>query len=514
MELFDVTGRAEASVHPWVRSVCRYGFLPANGMIYNAPDHCGCYPHVKLTGMNALLAPVEDRSHTPAQTTQRFHRGPAFGDVALAANRNPQSSASSSPQSANSNPRFPSWPAFRHDSMRSGIASCELPPELTRCWTTSVGGSPTAVTVAGGRVCLSVPDHCLVSCLDVATGRRLWDFAVDSRVDSPPTHHHGTVLFGCANGNVYCLRASDGELVWRFDAAPRRRLIMIDGKIESAWPVHGSVVVENGKVFITSGRSDYLDDGFAIWILDAATGQVQTHHTRDGRDVEFLGMRLGTQALPGVKRDLLVSDGASLFMREECIFAQVLGESQGTPFLSNKAGFLDSSFFNRTSQWVLGSQRLGDYAVADAAEAYCWRLYSKRLSGDHGFFQPGTGSYTLSAYRSPITDAGASRRKKTRQKPPSWERKFPVVVRALVKAGSTLCAAGMPDAVPQNDPWQFYEGRGPGVLVLVDAHDGATLVEHTLASAPVFHGLAAAEERLFVSCRNGDIICFGALASP
>ena len=44
----------------------------------------------------------------------------------------------------------------------------------------------------------------------------VWSFTTGGRVDSPPTIWKGRALFGSADGHVYCVRASDGKLVWRF----------------------------------------------------------------------------------------------------------------------------------------------------------------------------------------------------------------------------------------------------------------------------------------------------------
>ena len=67
--------------------------------------------------------------------------------------------------------------------------------------------------------------------------------AAGSTARRPSTRER--VLFGSADGWVYCLGAADGQLVWRFRAAPAERLVAAYGQLESLWPVHGAVLVQN-----------------------------------------------------------------------------------------------------------------------------------------------------------------------------------------------------------------------------------------------------------------------------
>lgn len=77
-------------------------------------------------------------------------------------------------------------------------------------------------------------DAGVVCCLDAASGKLLWDFVAGGRVDSSPTVYRGRVIFGSADGCVYCLRASDGALIWRLRAAPGERRVVAFGQVESA----------------------------------------------------------------------------------------------------------------------------------------------------------------------------------------------------------------------------------------------------------------------------------------
>jgi outer membrane protein assembly factor BamB len=72
---------------------------------------------------------------------------------------------------------------------------------------------------------------------------------------------------------VYCLRAADGQLVWRLRAAPGREQIVTYGQIESPWPVAGSVVVIDDVAYFAAGRQPLADGGILVFAVEPATGQ-------------------------------------------------------------------------------------------------------------------------------------------------------------------------------------------------------------------------------------------------
>jgi hypothetical protein len=51
------------------------------------------------------------------------------------------------------------------------------------------------------------------------------------------------------------------------------------------------------------------------------------------------------------------------------------------------------------------------------------------------------------------------------------------------------------------------------VLAVVSTADGQTLREYPLEAEPVFDGMAAAYGRLYLSLKDGSIICFGGESS-
>ena len=115
--------------------------------------------------------------------------------------------------------------------------------------------------MADGPLFIAEVDRHAIHAIDAGSGERLWSYTAGGRIDSPPTYDRGRLLFGSANGYVYCLRASDGALAWRFRAAPHDRRIVAYGQLESAWPVPSC-----------SGCSAVATSGASSWsAIEAAT---------------------------------------------------------------------------------------------------------------------------------------------------------------------------------------------------------------------------------------------------
>ena len=209
---------------------------------------------------------------------------------------------------------------YRHDGRRSGETPCEVPGDLSTLWQVKLGGRLTPPVAAGGRLYVAEKDRHTVCALGADDGRLAWRFTAGARVDSPPTVYRGRVLFGCDDGYVYCLHASDGELAWRFRAAPEERLIIDEGRLASAWRVHGSVLVQDGFAYFAAGRSTFLDGGLYLYGLKATTGEV----VHEGRAHTLAATRtdaVGKPFLPafhieGARSDILVAQGGHIYLNQ------------------------------------------------------------------------------------------------------------------------------------------------------------------------------------------------------
>lgn len=352
-------------IHHWVRGGCLYGVMPCNGLTYAPPNNCVCYPETKLYGFNALApAPENDDDITPDPIPERFEKGPAFGSV----------------PGGDTDGGEDDWPTFRHDNTRSGatghtIAADKLKPS----WTADLGGRLSSVVVAGGLAFVSQIDQHTVHALDSKTGKPVWSFTAGGRVDSPPAIHEGAAFFGSADGWVYCVRAKDGELAWRFRAAPQDRRMMAFEQLESNWPVHGNVLIENGQVYAVAGRSNFLDGGLRMYRLDPASGKMLGETVIDEINPETGGNiqdRIQTLQMPAGLPDILSASGGYIYMRSQqfdldCNRLDLGPHSGDAPtnaavqagegrHLFAPMSFLDDSWYHR-SYWVYGRSFSGGH---------------------------------------------------------------------------------------------------------------------------------------------------------
>jgi outer membrane protein assembly factor BamB len=399
--------------------------------------------------------------------------------------------------------------------MRTGAIETDVPDDPDLLWRVHVGSKVSPPIIAEGRVFVSLVDEHHVACLDARSGQAMWGFAAGARIDSPPTYHRGTVVFGSADGWVYCVRADDGQLVWRFCAAPNVRLIGAFGQLESAWPVHGSVLVEDDIAYFAAGRSSQLDGGIYLYGIEATTGKL-VHQTKlSGPDyaVDQSGQRLvreqtgvaGESAaeyednfqLPmGSLSDILTSDGTAIYMRW-LAFDKELRAHKGGPLLRANYGFLEGSYFKRTPWTFAGNQNYARLIVHNKKCIYYVRQFDTLRGLDPTvFFTPGNKGYLLFA-----RDVDGDRDK--------WAERVPVRVRAMVLAGDYLIVAGPPDVVDPKDPLGAFEGRKGGLMYVLDADSGKKLAERQLSAPPVFNGAAAASGRFYLAHEDGNVTCFG-----
>ncbi len=477
IEFVDLKNR-HWTVNHYTRGGCTYGIMPSNGLIYTPSMACACYMEAKLNGFGALgPAYAVELDLAASASENRLEKGPAYGrDI-------PSALAPGD------------WPTYRHDTLRSGFTPSAVSSDLKTGWRTNLGGKLSSPVVAEGRVYVAQVDAHTLHALDAASGDAVWSYTVGGRVDSPPTVYQGRVLFGSADGYVYCLRASDGSLIWKFRAAPVDRRMMAYEQLESVWPVHGSVLVQNDIVYCVAGRSVFLDGGMRLLQLNPITGEKLAEIVLDEKDpatgknlhayVDDLNMPVG---LP----DILSSDGKYIYMRSQQFDLQgnrlhievrdVTDQSGEGAHIFSPIGFLDDTQFSRSymmygksvkSGWggwevmgkltpsgrlisfdgarVFGFERKPEFLSESTVLEF--RLYAAEKEGDPDSVKRITAPGAMSAFDKKMMNGAGDW--KLRQGFPATEQsavrtrwaidKPPFQVRAMVAAGKNLFVAGPPD---------------------------------------------------------------------
>ena len=502
----------EVTLNHWARGQCRLGLMPANGLLYKPPDPCGCYLKAKLLGFYAL-APrrtASELSETTVSEGNPLQKGKAFGAVAE------EEIASAS-----------EWPVFRHDSLRSNSVETEIPDDLKTLWSVDLGGKLSPPVIAGGRVYVSAVDAHKIYALDEKSGKELWTYFAGGRVDSPPSVHRGMLIFGSADGWVYCLRASDGALAWRFRAAPNERQIMARSQVESAWPVHGSVLAGNGVVYCTAGRSSFVDGGIYLYALDAATGEVLDKKViHEVQTVDNRSANQMPESFPGAGSDILVTDGKEVYMRDRRLDLSVPFKAGANDYifeadshLNTKTNFFDQFWFHRHN-WEYGKVR-GNMIAFDREAAYAVFPYSGQGGSNYRLYVPQGGDAAMIPDKNKLSEeetglkhmagvfTGGFELWKSGGKETWTLDKFPIGPFSMVIAGKKLLLAGFVDAIDPTDPWANIEGRKGSALWLLSKKNGRTLSQYSLETLPVWNGMAAANRKVFISFRNGRLACMG-----
>ncbi len=532
----------------WVRGACLYGILPCNGLVYTPPAPCICYAESMLHSFNAFASAPSDNVLKMDSQETRLRKGPAYSTTRGTRDEGPLTS---------------DWPTYRHDAARSGATESAVPAELTQSWKTSIGGKLSTVTVAAGKVFVAAVDEHAVLALAADTGTLLWRYTTGGRIDSPPTCFEGSVLFGCADGYVYRVRANDGVLIWRFLAAPMDRRIMSYEQIESLWPVHGSVLVRDGIAHFVAGRSIFVDGGMRLYRIDARSGEMISQTVLDNRNprtggniqelIKWLNMPVG-------RPDILSCDETHIYMRSQVFDKQgkrleigpkIPGPQEGmrqggdSTHLFCPTGFLDGTWFHRT-YWLYGStwgsgwngyyiagkyapagriMSVGDntvYVFGRQPQYYRWTrpLEYRLFAADKLWKMPATKPAQK-------LEPKANKNNRNNQGPfpinnranYRWSEQVPVLVRAMALAGQTLFIAGPKDVLREEGTAEGKEqqihkqedalsGKDGAALWAVATEDGATLHQYTLESPPVFDGLAAANGRLYIATCDGCVSCW------
>jgi outer membrane protein assembly factor BamB len=546
IEFYDIANRQE-EVNHWVRGGCLYGIMPANGLVYSPMHSCACHLDSKLVGFNALApaANAEGGKPTsegrPQKPAERLQKGPAYDRAANLKSESPSLKSAG-------------WHTYRSDNARSGFSPAPVADGLKRKWQTSFKGKLSAVTVGYGNVFVAAVDQHCVMALDQNSGKLAWTFHAGGRIDSPPTLFQGHAYFGCADGHVYCVTASAGQLAWRFRVAPDSRQLCAYGQLESVWPVHGSVLIKDGKMFCVGGRSSFLNGGLPFVRVDARSGELEAESMLDdwdsasGKSMQLLSSQ---SIMPSANPDILSCDENGIFMRVERLSddGRRLGSIQydeATQYderhVFSWAGFLEDSWMHRLymsygngklplgtylNWWEYGQKNPdGRLLVTDHNRVFSYGLKPEYHAWSSTFLDYHLFSVNKQVETEPVTGPTVfgkiNSRTPTQKLRYNWTAELPFYVRAMVKADNKLIVCGPEKIIDEQDAVRRYpdkslsaklekqdailDGQNGSQMWVVDAGSGKIVARHQLSWLPIWDGMAAADGHVFLATQDG-VIC-------
>lgn len=195
--------------------------------------------------------------------------------------------------------RAADWPTHRGNSQRNAVTEERLALPLSPAWVHQPRYAPQPtwpapakqdfwhaksnlasrvdfdhayhVAVAGDSLYYGSAAEHTVHCLDTATGDVRWSFFTEGPVRFTPVVWEGKVYFGSDDGNVYCLKASDGEMIWKYRPSLVDRRLPGNGHVISMWPIRTGLVIEDAKVY--GGAGLFPEQGVYLFALDTETGK-------------------------------------------------------------------------------------------------------------------------------------------------------------------------------------------------------------------------------------------------
>ena len=397
------------------------------------------------------------------------------------------------------------WPMWRYNANRSGTSPAGLPLELSLQWEHQY--TPRVPTwndplnndlmdydmifepiVVGSTMFLGFNDTDKVVAINTDNGKEMWKFYTDGPIRMPGVVYNKKLYVTSDDGFVYCLDASDGSLVWKFQAAPLDRRILGNKRLISSYPVRGGIVIDDGVVYF--GASIFPLMGTFLYALDAETGKMVWINDREGSrfmkqphggSQSFAGVApQGPFAMAGGK--LLVAGGRSV----PACFDKATGEYQYYKYQSS--GKTGGSFIASTNTIFLNHHRekiVSMYSVEDGS-----RLVSAfgryPIIDNDMLYTSGKSvhAYDISWTRGDLSDAEEKFKKGFQ-----WEI-FADATGDLIKAGDRLYACG------ENS------------ITAIDISKRKPEISWIIPVSGKVERLVAANGKLFAVTLGGSILCF------
>ncbi len=400
------------------------------------------------------------------------------------------------------------WPTYRGDGHRSGYTAEALPAGLALRWTYKARQAPQPAwsgrdtrtdcdqafhTVHGkGLVFFGSSANCKVYALEAESGEERWSVFTDGPIRFAPAVWKDRVFVVSDDGFLYCLAATDGEVLWRRRGGPMESMVLGNDRIVSRWPARGGPVVVDDIVYYGAGI--FPSEGIYLYALDAETGEALWCNDSSG-NIVMEQPHGGNRARSGISaQGHLAADADRIYVPTGRGVPAVLDRLNGDLLYFHLAAnakiggseilVTEGMFFNGGYAYDArsGSRDSATRAVAPVTVAFPGGVATWR-GGEVKAFRWGTIK---------AKDAAGNEK----------ERRGLVEVRSApcVYGGSALAMAG--EALVSG-------GKGPqgyGVSI-VDLNAKQEKQSFAVSGDPL--GLSVADGRLYVSTAEGVIHCYG-----
>ena len=439
------------------------------------------------------------------------------------------------------------WPTYRHDNSRSAVTAESLKMPLQDYWSFKplyapqpawsdpnprpVGGWYGAtelrrvhfddafhVADVGGAVFFGSSADGKVVSLDAKTGSSRWSFMTGGPVRLAPTAWQDNVYVASDDGFVYCLRAGDGSLKWKFRAAPSDRKVLGNGKMISLWPIRTGVLVDSGIAYFAAGI--FPAEGVYVYALDAEDGELLWCNDSGAASPQS---RLSPQGYLLASQDRLFAPlgrvSPAAFDRKD---GSLLYEAYVEHIIGGTYAMLDGG------QLFTGTQQLIGYDQASYRSQSSW-FWGHRLIVTPERFYVATGSELFAVKRQDYSPASLSRKKLLDRKR-DLDRQLQQAKRGpeatlkrvqeqmdrlneqLAEVEADLAAGEAWRVVCDCSETLILAGNvlvagGVKKVIAFDCNTGLTLWSGKVEGKA--RGLAVADGRLVVSSDTGTIHCFG-----
>ena len=412
------------------------------------------------------------------------------------------------------------WPMWRHDAARTAVTDEKLPPELHLQWVVeyppqepawpqqTVRGYMTfdvsyKPVVLGKRMFVgSAAEHCLKA-LDTDSGKEVWRFYADGPIRFAAVCAKDKVYFVSDDGWLYCLKAADGTLVWKFSGGPDNRKIIGNGHLVGLWPARGGPVLADGpstgsgQATIYFAASIWPFMGAFLHAVDAETGKAVWTNSGTGAQWKAAYSLQGSGLLvrPGMYGStpqgyLLVADNR-LAVPQGRNVAQLFDRKTG-----------DLLWHEIYGMHVQHNPRDYWFALKAGRSVFSGSMGSRGVDIDTARMSyPNPVGYGITGEKAlyVVSGRGISTRAMTAGYKPLWNFALtspaaPTCPGSYIKAGDNL----------------YIPGAAGNILIVKDADtDKRSLVVGPKVPGKQVWDMLAADGKLFVVTRDGKIACYG-----